>query len=285
MPIELLSVNERIIESAGIRSGKVFSDITDDLYDKLVKFLRRFPTKTRFVNGKKVTTFDPDVTARKLLASMKREFAGLVTEAQFNEFMGGLLPDFDKLGENIKAVHGDENGISVAQSLVNDTKGRIITELGDSLFGAGYDARFADPVKKVLFSHVNFGATVTEAEAALRALVYGVEGTSAGLMSQYAGQVARDALAQYQGRVNREIQLEHGLTTIRYVGNIIANSRWQCRRWVDMEFIPEEQLQAEIRMAFRRGKGMIPGTTPSTFTIFRGGYNCMHTAFPTRRTK
>jgi hypothetical protein len=82
--------------------------------------------------------------------------------------------------------------------------------------------------------------------------------------------------------MNKVVMDEYELPFIRYVGNIIQDSRWQCRRWVEMEYIPVTQLTAEVRRAFRQGSGMIPGTTKDTFIINCGGYNCLHTAFPVR---
>jgi hypothetical protein len=52
-----------------------------------------------------------------------------------------------------------------------------------------------------------------------------------------------------------------------------------------MEVLPFEDLQKEINWAFANGRGMNDATTPETFALYRGGYNCRHMAIPFRQEK
>ena len=47
----------------------------------------------------------------------------------------------------------------------------------------------------------------------------------------------------------------------------------------------KEELPSLISSAYSSGQGMIPGTTAENFAVFRGGYNCRHSAIPFRLTK
>ncbi|MFN9108950.1 MAG: hypothetical protein ACK5XN_02555, partial [Bacteroidota bacterium] len=106
-----------------------------------------------------------------------------------------------------------------------------------------------------------------------------------GLYSRYVKQVSRDALGQFDGQINAKIADEFGLDAFRYVGSIIDDSRSQCVRWVGKRILEKSEMQSEINWANNNGSGMIPGTTPENFLVYRGGYNCRHRAIPFKLTK
>lgn len=245
----------------------------DELLARLLRQLRRFNT----VNGR----FKPDASSAQLLAEVRKLLESVISNERLREAARELLPDFDRIATNTSIMHGEESGIVVSKSLMSDAKKRMVDMTIDSVITGGYDARFALPVKKLLYNHVNFGADVIETERALRTLISGK--TNNGLMQQYAGQVARDSISQYEGQVHTEIAQQYELDNWRYVGNIIATTRPQCARWVKKGIITGAEVNSEIRWALRNGSGMIPGTTKTTWPVYRGGYNCLHTAIPTRR--
>jgi len=106
-----------------------------------------------------------------------------------------------------------------------------------------------------------------------------------GQLKKYVSQVSRDALNQFDGQVNSRIAEEFGLNAFRYVGSIIEDSRPQCVRWVGKEVLLLDELSNEISWAYSNGTGMIPGTTRDNFAVYRGGYNCRHSAIPFKLTK
>lgn len=270
---ELVQANANISTAAAGRFAAQFQGLEDELYSRLIKLLRRFDTKS----GK----FDP-AGSKTVLLEVKQVLGRIMSNERLREAVRELLPQFDAIAQNVEFMHGEESGIVVQRKLTTDAKHRMIDLTVDTVVEGGYDARFVLPVKKVLYNHVNFGAEVLEAERALRSLIKGEPGKG-GVLQQYAGQVARDALNQYEGQVHKEIADQYELTSYRYVGNIIGTTRPQCRRWVKMQVITAEQLPDEIAWMRRNGSGWIPGTTPTTWPIYRGGYNCLHSAIPTRR--
>ncbi len=275
MPLsELVADNARISDRAAAELEARFAGLERELEKRLLAYLRRFSTR----GGR----FNNDKASREILLQVKRVLASIVEQEKLREAVRDLLPEFDRIGENVAFMHGEESGLVIPKAFINEPKLRIIDLTTDNLITSGYDARFVQPVKKALFQHVSVGAEVLETERALRVMIRGAEGR-AGLLTQYVGQVARDSLNQYEGQVHEAIAQEFGLTNTRYVGNIIGTTRWQCRRWVKMGIITAEQLPRELSLAFSRGRGMIPGTTVSTWRVNRGGYNCMHSAIPTKR--
>lgn len=270
---QLVADNAAISNIVAERFISRFKGLEDQLFERLVKLLRQLPQR----NGR----FVFDASTNKLLLRLNEVLGEVLRKEDLRAAVRDLLPEFDKIAANVQAMHGVENDIRVSAALLSDTKHRMVALTSESVVDAGYDARFSVLVKKVLYNHVNFGAEVLETERALRVLVHG-EGGGKGVLARYAGQVARDALNQYEGQVHEAIAKLHGLGNSRYVGNIVQASRCQCRRWVRMGILTAKQLPSEIRMAFECGGGMIPGTTPTTFRIYRGGYNCLHSAIPTR---
>lgn len=270
---ELVDANATISEQVAAEFVERFRTLEGDLFERLVELLKKFPTK----GGR----FTSDATSKKLIADIKKVLESVMRREELREAVRDLMPDFDRIAENTALMHGEENDIKVSKALLNDAKLRTIDLTVDNVIEGGYDPRFVVPVKRALFQHVNLGAEVIETEQMLRRMIKGDDGD--GLLARYAGQVARDSLNQYEGQVHSQVADLYELTNSRYVGNIIKTSRCQCKRWVRMGVIPGEHLQAEIRAAFNFGSGMIPGTTETTFMIYRGGYNCLHSAIPTRQ--
>jgi hypothetical protein len=95
----------------------------------------------------------------------------------------------------------------------------------------------------------------------------------------------------------QSLATEAGYNTVLYVGGTQTDSRGQCWRWV-RELngkIPREKLEEEIRQAYKFEKakrefpmghkwsGMMPNTTVDNFIVKRGGFNCTHTAIPSKK--
>ena len=151
------------------------------------------------------------------------------------------------------------------------------------LTGAGVNSEFIEPVRNELFKNIVAGTNSVDVEQALRNMIEG-DSVKLGGLSKHVGQVARDALNQYDGTVNARIAEEFGLDAFQYVGSLIEDSRSQCRRWVAKEVLLKENLPSEISWANNNGQGMIPGTNAENFAVFRGGYNCRHQAIPFKLT-
>ena len=297
MPLtELVEENAALSERVAKEFIAKFQGLEDEMVRRLTKLLKRFPTK----GGKFVT----DESTRAVLSEVKKVLEEVMRREQLREAVRDLLPEFDKIADNVSMMHGEESGIRVGKALISDTKARMIDFTTQSVIDGGYDARFTVPMTKALYEHVNFGSEVDVAERAIRSLVKGQELAPLtldgkprkvpGLLAQYAGQVARDSLNQFEGQVHKEIALKYELTNWRYIGNIlpgrltksgkrVGGSRPQCVRWVNKGIITAEELPTELVWALNNGSGLIPGTTTTTWPIYRGGYNCLHTALPTRR--
>ena len=110
-----------------------------------------------------------------------------------------------------------------------------------------------------------------------------------GDLVKWARQTAQDAIYQYTGELNAGISEELGLNALFYTPNIlIEGSRPICKHLIK-DFtgaIPYTEIMKSLKKAEKDpkgfGQGMIEGTTTiQEFLKNRGGYNCIHKAYPT----
>lgn len=269
---EILDLNQKIMERAEGQLLRSIEEVEKELYTAVRRVLLSFETKGGY--------FVPDEARLQVINELKKEVKKILSRSALKDEFDSFFAEFDKIGDNMIAFHQGENGISVPKQLVNEQKKFIINQTIESVFGAGADARFVDPIKRALFNHVNFGSSVLDAEKDLRNMILG-EGDKAGVLNRWVGQVARDSIQQYEGGINARVAVDYELKYFRYVGSLVEDSRPQCVRWVNMGSIAVEDLPAEIAWARANGSGMYSGTTPAMFAVHRGGYNCRHTAYPT----
>ena len=240
--------------------------------ERLRNFLLTFDTKGGH--------FVPGESATALLLQIKKELQGVLEMRELDSASREFLDRFDEVGENARAIHGEQNGVQVPKNLVNDAKAFAVDATLYTLKNANIHPKFIEPVRKALFNKINFGGSVREAEEVIKRLILSEPGKLNGALTQWVGQVATDAVNQYEGHVQTAIAIHHNLTGVRYVNSLIETSRPQCVRWVEMQWLTEEELPAEIDWAFEHGSGMVPDTDASTFLVYRGGFRCRHKAIP-----
>lgn len=270
---ELIDLNIALMDKAEGRLLGSLDDVERELWRRVREILFEFKTESGY--------FVPDDMNAQVINSLKRELRAILKASSFPSKVDDFLASFDEIGENIQAIHSEMNEISVPKSLVNRQKKLAIANTIDNLLESNVSARFVDPIKRSLYNHVNFGSGVLDAERDLRRAILG-QGEEAGILRRWVGQVARDSIQQYEGGINRKVAEEFGLTDWIYVGPTGGNTRKQCERWMRIGTLRAQDLQAEIEWAQKNGSGMIPGTTPENFAVNRGGYNCRHSAYPTR---
>lgn len=264
--------NQKIIESALPKLSENAEKAEAKILELLIAYVEGLPSSGgRFVWDK---------SAMKLLAQLGPKIQKALNGANFEDSLLKYFDNFDELGKNLKDLHRQRNDIIIPKRDLEAAKASIVEITLEGLVQANMNQLYLVPVRQGLFNKIRFGASVTETEAYLRQLIQGTE--EGGVIQRWVGQVARDAANQYEGTIHQKVKDDYGFTNWEYVGTIVKNSRPQCIRWVKMERIPDEDLEDQLAWAFANGSGMIPGTDRSTFGIYRGGYNCLHSAIPTR---
>jgi len=213
----------------------------------------------------------------------------VVRSIQKSDYPGSVnkyLQDFDSITDFNERIHEEANGIDPKEfaKAVDPFKKQFVEDTLQGLTGSGVSTNFVEPLRQELFKNIVAGTSSFEVEQALRTFIQG-NGETAGNLKRYVTQVSRDALNQYDGTINSRIAEEFGLDAFQYVGSLIDDSRKQCIRWTGKEVLLKKDLPAEIAWANNNGTGMIPGTNADNFAVFRGGYNCRHSAIPFKLTR
>ena len=270
---EIHDLNTALMDRAERELLSSIDDVEEEVWRIVRKILREFQTKDGF--------FVPDDASTQVINSLRKELRDLLKRTSLPDRMDDFFHHFDEIGDNVAAIHKELNNIRVPKSLINRQKKFAVENTVFSMLDSNVSLKFVDPVKRSLFNHINFGSGVLDAENELRTMILG-QGEDLGILRRWVGQVARDSIQQYEGGINQRVAVEYELDGFRYVGSLVEDSRPQCVRWMNMGVISKKDLADEINWAKRNGSGMISATTPETFAVYRGGYNCRHTAYPTR---
>lgn len=264
------TAESKLLEQLGPTEKLIFADIK--------KLIDKFN-----VSGGKIEFNDANV---ELVNQINQTIVDAIQKSKMPASIRQYLRDFDTIKEYNVDVHSKLNGLSTneLEDLINPIQRAMVQQTLDGLTGAGVDTNFIEPVKQGIYKNIVGGATRSDLENFLTAYVVGTPELN-GLYSRYVKQVSRDALGQFDGQINAKIADEFGLDAFRYVGSIIDDSRPQCVRWVGKRVLEKSEMNSEISWANNNGSGMIPGTNPDNFLVYRGGYNCRHRAIPFKLTK
>ena len=179
---------------------------------------------------------------------------------------------------------GNKVSQKVADRLLNNNG--IFT---DGLTKGGYEVSVVNRVQFLLYEAMYNNYSVVDLQGNLEKYFMGQSTNDTGDLVKWARQTAQDAIYQYTGELNAGISEELGLNALFYTPNIlIEGSRPICKHLIkDFEgAIPYTEIMKSLKKAEKDpkgfGAGMIEGTTTiQEFLKNRGGYNCIHKAYPT----
>lgn len=218
-----------------------------------------------------------------LINKAEKHILAALNKSGYNSRVKQYLKDFDKIKQATILQQKGLNKIDVSVRLLNNIQKGAIQQTTNALLGNGLNSALIQPVKNILMESATSGMTIPQAELQLRQVILG-DSERLGKLERYATQISRDAISQYDGMMQSRIQKEYELDCIDYVGSLIKDSRAGCVRLVN-EYkgqIKVSELPEFLKWAYANSSGMIPGTTPDNFCIYRCGYGCRHEAIPTR---
>lgn len=263
----------KIIDDAEDVLNSAIKPSEREIFQQVQKLLTKFNSQ-----GGKIV-FDSQTV--NLINDAEKRILTALNRSGYDSRVKSYLKDFDKVKESTVAEQKKLNGINVAVRPLNNLQKSAIQQTTNMLLGNGLDFNLIQPVKDVLLNAASSGMTIAQAELQLRKVILG-DSERLGKLERYVTQIARDSISQYDGMLQSRIAEEYELDGCSYEGSLIKDSRPQCRRWVAMGEIPVKDLKEEIQWAYNNGSGMIPNTTPKSFFIYRGGWQCRHFATPIR---
>ena len=227
-----------------------------------------------------------DETNTELTNEINQVITKSIQSSTYPKDVQSYLRDFNEVKKFNSDIHKSVNDLSTQElnDLINPIQKQTVEQTLNGLTGAGVNTNFIDPLKEGMFKNIVAGSSKSDLEQYLSNYIL-TDPERLGQFKKYVGQVSRDALNQFDGQVNSRIAEEFELDAFQYVGSLIDDSRPQCQRWVRKGVLLKEELPGLISSAYNNGTGMIPGTNSENFAVFRGGYNCRHSAIPFKLTK
>jgi hypothetical protein len=193
-----------------------------------------------------------------------------------------FLTNFDLLEEANISLQETVNDVKIQRKTLGRVRAAMVDFTINQMVGNGLKASLILPVADSLKLAAIGNASYLETVDKLGDILGGTDET-VGAFSRLATLATRDSFYQYNGLINSEIAKQFDYNAYQYIGSLVEESRPQCDRWVEMEYISFDELESEIQWAFDNGSGMIVGTVPDNFAMFRGGYNCRHICIPVFR--
>lgn len=226
---------------------------------------------------------------RRRMVIIEQQFENILTGKLYTNAIKDYLGTFSTIAEVNATLHQNYNDLQVKASLLEPARRVVYEQAREAMYGSGIDSQFKEPVKHLLLQKVTTGASISDMEKILDRWTTGdlsgrqdTFGKPLPNLSQYNSQVARDTSYQFNGTVNQIIKEEYGLDGIKYVGGTVRDSRPLCVHLVNLRRDISNEELAKLLEDPNMKPGRIPGTTVENFCTYRGGYNCIHGAFPIR---
>ena len=274
---------ERLIKEKLKLMDSVDDVFLDDIKETQNAILRR-------VNGL-LSKFDVEggrlvnsETNRTLLIQLRKDVRAIVRKSSYSSKIDAYLRNFDTITELTEKIHLEGNDLKLSKVSINPLKQEAIDNVVKGLSAPdSIDIGFEKYIRDTVFNAVTLNQGYNETRQQLKDLIAGTP-QKHGQLERWVGQIARDAINQYDGQINAQIAVEYELNAYRYVGSLVKDSRPQCVRWVGKQVLKFDELQSEIDWAKNKknGRGFNDATTVQNFAIYRGGYNCRHAAIPFR---
>lgn len=221
-----------------------------------------------------------------------------------------FIKDFKAVDSINRLLHKEVNDINI-NSIINENQklSAFLNSFKIDLKGIQSKsqrslllAELITPIAEIIRKDALVGVSLKDATKNIRKKI--VEGNLG--LDRWAGQIARDGMRQYDGRLQNEIRKTHNMEYFNYVGTIVEGTRPFCfdmltqdRDYWDIpslqkmldEYIPNG-VPSDVSITYyplgkkkirKKGSGMIPGTTVDNFPTVTGGYNCDDTYLPRKR--
>ena len=223
-------------------------------------------------------------------------------QSQLSQRVRNWVMDFDQilgLQREYWAANGAPFNIDI-DNLLSAEQQLTVNKLVRDLVGPGISVNVIDGLQQKIQEGIVTGQRFDNLKGVVRNYIISTdEGNSQ--LQKYAGVVTRDAIHGFDGTINKVVSEEYNMEAFRYVGSLIEDSRLTCvglitapnrigaksgsiaNPYRDLVLEKGIYMQKDIPEIIRRSRnnpGWNPSTTPETFFVYRGGYNCRHQAIP-----
>lgn len=233
----------------------------------------------------------------KKLAALKTKLEKLISSSKYDWVVTRYLKKYDlidKLNTEWYAKNKYRIDKVIGSEILKEYRNQAVENL---LSKGAIDEHLVKPILQQVRKDIILGTSYENAKNNLKILFEENK-----VVSNYAGQVAKDSINQYDGELNNQVRIKFKLTHFRYIGSEIETSRPFCRHMKDQGEWSVDELQSvldefcpngvpsdvrttiqttdskgkKVTKSVAKGGGMIEGTNVDNFASLRGGYNCRH---------
>ena len=264
---DLIAQNDSLSEKAARKLLRKIPDIEKTIISVLQKYIGNFDTQA---GSLKATRY-----SQELINKIEAEIFKTLKKSGYLKAVSEYLQVFPVLEKQSARMVEAVAKIPISKLPLTKFQKWAVSNTLDQLTNQGLGKAFIQPIKEILSRGLILGSSLTDVQRELQQRV-------GGALQRQVRQVAIDATQQYQGLIHQAVGKKFEMNAFRYIGGLVKDSRPQCVRWVN-DFggiLTLEDLETEIAWAYANGAGMIPGTNPDNFSVYRGGYGCRHEAIP-----
>lgn len=264
------------------------------IYSVVLSIIETLDTRSgRLINS------DFNLTAMLRLSA---ELENAFRQSKLSERVRNWVMDFDQvldIQREYWAANGAPFNFDIDRVLSAEQQ-LTVNKLVRDLVGPGVSVNVIDGLTQKIQEGIVTGQRFDNLKGIVRNyLISTDEGNSQ--LQKYAGVVTRDSIYGFDGTINQVVSEEYQMEAFRYVGSLIDDSRLTCiglitapnrivvkkdsiaNPYRDLVLEKGIYMQSSIPEIIRRSQnnpGWNPATTPETFFVYRGGYNCRHQAIP-----
>lgn len=257
------------------------------------------------------------------IARLEEDIIAAISKTKYRGLLSSYLPNLEAIEDMNKLIQKEVNDIdinaiinenekifnhkSVLESRLRGTPSTVIKIVDDGverlvpIRNSSLNELInpiADVIRRDVISGVSFKSATESTLNAIKKKELG--------LSQWAGQIAKDALKQSDGIINQQVKEKYNMKYGRYIGSIKDTTRPICYHLLQksdpvysddeiQEVLAEYQpngipsssttTKTPTGKSEKKGSGIIPGTTAENFSVRRGGYNCGHDFVPLIKKK
>lgn len=208
---------------------------------------------------------------RKLLTKVDGIFNKSIRESGYYDSLDDYTDNIIRLtSANDQYFKFILDSFTVDAHYIKSLQKQSISEIEGLLANDGLTVALKDPLKQILNTNVNTGASLSDMLTQVRGFIKGTTDAE-GKLLRYSKQITRDSLFNYSSSLQESVSQNAGLQFYKYQGHRDSDSRDFCISRKGKYFHKKEvESWANLNWQGKRA-----GTTSSTIFIYRGGHNCI----------
>lgn len=229
----------------------------------------------------------------RIIGELKNKINKILRSPEYKELVKEFVKSFREVSKLQNEYFKTISAEFKPPKLLGELQAQSVDAALKSLIDGGVQVNIGSKIIQILSQNITGGAKYTDMVERLREYLTTTKAGD-GALERYAKQITTDALNQYSAQYLQVVSNDLGLQWYRYTGAEIETSRPFCKACLDKQYIHQSEIPdllagkfpefkkegGEINSKTKLPQGMIAGTNPENFHIYRGGWNCGHQLVP-----